>query len=126
MLNVSDLTKEFPTRTGPLVVLREINLSLERGQALAILGPSGSGKSTLLYLLGTLEKPTRGKIVLDNVDPMTLSEPALAEFRNQHVGFVFQDHHLLPQCSVLENVLVPTLARRDRSNDVENIARSLL
>ena len=73
------------------------------------MGPSGSGKSTLLNIIGTLETPTRGRVRVDGVDPFALPEPQLAAFRNRHVGFVFQDHHLLPQCSVLENVLVPTL-----------------
>src|SRR5205814_5599259 len=108
-LEVSDLGKDYPTRSGPLSVLRGVGLTLERGDALAVTGPSGSGKSTLLHLLGTLDRPTRGTVRLDGQDPFALPEPQLADFRNRHVGFVFQDHHLLPQCTVLENVLIPTL-----------------
>jgi lipoprotein-releasing system ATP-binding protein len=109
-LAVSQLNKSFPTRGGELAVLRGIDLTLETGAALAVLGPSGSGKSTLLHILGTLDRPTSGRVTLDGQDPFALAEPELARFRNRHVGFVFQDHYLLPQCTVLENVLVPTLA----------------
>ncbi len=126
MLTLTNLGKDYPTRSGPLTVLRDVSLSMQRGDALAVLGPSGSGKSTLLHLLGTLDRPTSGTVTLDGVDPFVLDEPALADFRNRNIGFVFQDHHLLPQCSVLENVLVPTLARRDRPADIETWARQLL
>ncbi|MBI1830586.1 MAG: ABC transporter ATP-binding protein, partial [Planctomycetes bacterium] len=98
------------TRGGELSVLRDVNLTMQSGEALAILGPSGSGKSTLLYLLGTLDRPTSGTYKLGDQEPFLLSDAELAHFRNQSIGFVFQDHHLLPQCSVLENVLIPTLA----------------
>lgn len=108
-LVVEHLAKDFPTRAGPLWVLRDISLTLDRGDALAIVGPSGSGKSTLLHILGTLDRPTNGQIALDGANPFELPEPQLADFRNRKVGFVFQDHHLLPQCTVLENVLIPTL-----------------
>ncbi len=126
MLTITNLGKDYPTRSGPLTVLRDVSLTMHRGDALAVLGPSGSGKSTLLHLLGTLDRPTNGTVTLEGVDPFTLDEPALADFRNRNIGFVFQDHHLLPQCSVLENVLVPTLARRDRPTDIEIWARQLL
>ncbi len=126
MLTITNLGKDYPTRSGPLTVLRDVSLSMQRGDALAVLGPSGSGKSTLLHLLGTLDRPTSGTVTLEGVDPFALDEPALADFRNRNIGFVFQDHHLLPQCSVLENVLVPTLARRDRPADIETWARQLL
>jgi lipoprotein-releasing system ATP-binding protein len=109
-LSVLDITKEFPTRTEPLVVLRGCSFALARGENLAILGPSGSGKSTLLQIVGTLDEPTSGRVQLGGDDPFQLSEPRLAKFRNERIGFVFQDHHLLPQCTVLENVLIPTLA----------------
>ena len=112
-LRVQHLAKEYPTRGGVLNVLRDVCLDMERGDALAIMGPSGSGKSTLLHILGTLDRPTRGDVRLEGRDPFALSERELADFRNRHVGFVFQDHHLLPQCSVLENVLIPTLVARD-------------
>jgi lipoprotein-releasing system ATP-binding protein len=109
-LSVSNLGRTYPTRSGELVVLRDVNLVMNPGDAAAILGPSGSGKSTLLQILGALDRPTAGKMTLGAVDPFALGEDALARFRNKHIGFVFQDHHLLPQCSVIENVLVPTLA----------------
>ena len=126
-LVVTDVSKDYPTRTGPLSVLRGVNLSLSRGEALAVMGPSGSGKSTLLHMLGTLDPPSAGRIALEGTDPYTLPEHELAAFRNRRIGFIFQDHHLLPQCSVLENVLVPTLVNRDTSpTDTESYARQLL
>src|SRR5471032_3204791 len=109
-LILQNLCKSYPTRGGDLSVLRDINLTLQDGEALAILGPSGSGKSTLLYLLGTLERPTSGTYKLGEQEPFALSDRGLAHFRNRSIGFIFQDHHLLPQCSVLENVLIPVLA----------------
>ena len=108
-LQVRDLCKDYPTRSGPLSVLRHLSFDLGPGESLAVMGPSGSGKSTLLYILGTLEQPTSGSVRLADRDPFRLPERELADFRNRHIGFVFQDHHLLPQCSVLENVLIPTL-----------------
>src|SRR4051812_36807796 len=125
MLIVDQISKDYPTRSGPLSVLRDVSFTLKPGECMAVLGPSGSGKSTLLHLLGTLDRPTQGKITLAGVDPFTLDEPQLADFRNKQIGFVFQDHHLLPQCSVLENVLIPTLARQDRIAG-EDTARQLL
>ncbi|MCS7021519.1 MAG: ABC transporter ATP-binding protein [Gemmataceae bacterium] len=125
-LVVDGLGKDYPTRSGPLVVLREISLTLRPGDALAIMGPSGSGKSTLLHILGTLDSPTRGRVTLQGVDPFALSHRELATFRNRHIGFVFQDHHLLPQCNVLENVLVPTLVSDRAPADNERRARLLL
>jgi lipoprotein-releasing system ATP-binding protein len=125
-LQVHELCKDFTTRSGPLAVLRGIRLELQRGQALAIMGPSGSGKSTLLHILGTLDRPTSGSVSVDGRDPFSLAEKELADFRNRHIGFVFQDHHLLPQCSVLENVLIPTLVHRDGTGGMEKRARELL
>jgi len=126
-LSVANLTKDYPTRSGALQVLRGIDLKLERGEALAVTGPSGSGKSTLLHILGTLDRPSGGRVTLDGEDPFALTEPQLADFRNRRIGFVFQDHHLLPQCSVLENVLIPTLVNKaDRAVDVEKWARELI
>lgn len=126
-LEVTHLGRDYPTRGEPLCVLRDVTFQLGAGESLAVMGPSGSGKSTLLHLLGTLDRPTRGMIRLDNQDPFALPEPQLADFRNQNVGFVFQDHHLLPQCSVLENVLIPALVNhRAQSSDVEQWARQLL
>jgi lipoprotein-releasing system ATP-binding protein len=125
MLEVVNLTKEYPTPRGPLSILNDISLTLRRGDAVAIMGPSGSGKSTLLYTLGALEPPTSGTIALDGQDPFQLHEKSLAAFRNQKIGFVFQDHCLLPQCSVVENVLTPTLIAHNNSGYLER-ARSLL
>ena len=112
MLDVSQLTKTYPTARGPLPILADVSFSLSRGDAASIMGPSGSGKSTLLYILGALEPPTSGKVTLDGADPFALDEQKQAAFRNSQVGFVFQDHLLLPQCTVLENVLLPTLVGR--------------
>jgi lipoprotein-releasing system ATP-binding protein len=125
-LYVSHLCKDYPTRSGSLSVLRDITLELQPGEALAVMGPSGSGKSTLLHILGTLDRPTSGTVRLDGKEPFTLSERELADFRNRHIGFVFQDHYLLPQCSVLENVLIPTLAGARGQADAEAWARQLL
>ena len=109
-LLVTGVTKSYPTRAEPLEVLRGVTFELSAGENLAILGPSGCGKSTLLYIIGTLDAPTSGRVSLGGSNPFELSEPRLAAFRNHKIGFVFQDHYLLPQCSVLDNVLVPTLA----------------
>jgi lipoprotein-releasing system ATP-binding protein len=96
-------------------VLNGVSLSIKRGEAAAIMGPSGVGKSTLLYIAGGLERPTGGRVTLDGSDPHRLGEKELAEFRNRKIGFLFQDHCLLPQCSMLENVLVPSLVASDRA-----------
>ena len=126
-LTVANLSKEYPTRSGTLTVLSNVSLALEEGQALVVMGPSGSGKSTLLQIIGTLDSPTAGTVSLDGVNPFGLAEPALAAFRNRHIGFVFQDHHLLPQCNVLENVLIPTLVAEDGDRATfEKEARRLL
>jgi lipoprotein-releasing system ATP-binding protein len=109
-LVVENVVKEYPTPAEPLRVLTGVSLTLRCGENLAILGPSGSGKSTLLNIIGSLEPPTSGRIFVGNQDPFTLNESELAVFRSQRIGFVFQEHHLLPQCTVLENVLVPFLA----------------
>lgn len=109
MLNVDSVSKEYAGPAGTVRVLDGISLSLKLGDAISIMGPSGSGKSTLLSILGAMEAPSSGKVTLDGADPFSLSEPDLAKFRNSKIGFVFQDHCLLPQCTVLENVLVPTL-----------------
>lgn len=109
-LEVVDLYKEFDSRGEKLSVLRGLDVSLNAGENLAVIGPSGSGKSTLLHVLGTLERPTKGTVRLTNTDPFALADAELAAFRNKRIGFVFQDHHLLPQLSVLENVLLPALA----------------
>jgi lipoprotein-releasing system ATP-binding protein len=125
MLEIADITKEYPAPGGALTVLSHVSLTLKRGDAIAIMGPSGAGKSTLLYIAGGLEPPTSGHVTLDGSDPYRIGEKELAEFRNQKVGFLFQDHCLLPQCSVLENVLIPTLVLKERS-EYPDRARELL
>ena len=125
MLNVSHLSKEYPGPAGALAVLSDVSFSLEPGDAAAIMGPSGSGKSSLLYVLGALEPPSSGTVTLDGRNPFQLSPDGLAAFRNRSVGFVFQDHCLLPQCTVLENVLVPTLVAEDDGGDAKR-ARDLV
>jgi len=109
MLQVAHLSKDYPTPRGALAVLSDVSFSLAAGDAAAIMGPSGSGKSSLLYVLGALEPPSSGTVTLDGQDPFQLPPARLAAFRNRSVGFVFQDHCLLPQCTLLENVLIPTL-----------------
>ena len=125
MLEAESIHKWFPTRAGRLVVLRDVSLTLAAGESAAIMGPSGSGKSTLLNILGTLDTPSQGRVTLDGCDPFGLVEAELARFRNRRIGFVFQDHHLLPQCSVVENVLLPTLADRQGQSEIAR-ARYLL
>jgi lipoprotein-releasing system ATP-binding protein len=125
VLVADKLRKDFPTPRGPLPILEDLSFTLDPGQSLCIMGPSGSGKSTLLYTLGALEPPTSGTIALDGQNPFQLDEKAIAAFRNQKIGFVFQDHCLLPQCSVVENVLTPTLIANNHS-DYLGRARSLL
>jgi lipoprotein-releasing system ATP-binding protein len=125
MLEARGLRKDYATPNGPLAVLQDVDLTLAPGESLCVMGPSGSGKSTLLYILGTLETPTAGTVTLGGRSPFALTEPDLAAFRNASVGFVFQDHCLLPQCTVLENVLAPTLVARNREGH-EARARELL
>ncbi len=125
MLLAENLGQRYPTRAGELVVLRDVSLRVEPGRSAAIVGPSGSGKSTLLNILATLQPPTAGRVRLDGVDPFSLGPAELARFRNRQVGLVFQESHLLPQCSVLENVLLPTLAGNSGGDAVAR-ARELL
>lgn len=126
MLTVSHLFRSFPTVDGNLTVLKDLSFTLMPGESMAVLGPSGSGKSTLLNILGAVDTPTSGEILLNGINPFTLSPTKLALFRNHNVGFLFQDHHLLPQCTVLENVLIPTLAAGSASSDDVIRARKLL
>jgi lipoprotein-releasing system ATP-binding protein len=107
VLEAKNIHKEYRMPGGNLQVLSEIDFVLRNGESASIIGPSGSGKSTFLYILGALEPPTSGSVSLSGQDPYTLTQKDLAAFRNRKIGFVFQDHHLLPQCSVLENVLIP-------------------
>ena len=125
-LELSDLTRDFPTRGEPLQVLKGVNLQVSAGETLAIVGPSGCGKSTLLHILGTLDIPTSGTMILDGTDPFQLDEQSLARFRNQNIGFIFQDHHLLPQLSVLENVLIPAIANGRPNADCVERAHQLI
>lgn len=125
MLKVDKVSKAYPTPAGPLAIVSDVSLELPQGSAVSIMGPSGSGKSTLLYMLGALEPPSSGTITLDDQDPFVLDAKQLAAFRNQRIGFVFQDHCLLPQCSVIENVLTPTLVST-MNGAVDERARNLL
>ena len=125
-LRASYITKSYPTAGDPLTVLTDVSLDLKGGDSVAIVGPSGSGKSTLLQILGTLDSPDSGTVSIDKTDPFSLNENELANFRGQHIGFVFQDHHLLPQLTVIENVLVPTLASGSPSAEQFQRASELL
>ncbi|HSU55068.1 MAG TPA: ABC transporter ATP-binding protein [Candidatus Dormibacteraeota bacterium] len=114
-LQLVDLSKSYmtPGGSGALAILDHVSLEVSKGESLAIVGPSGSGKSTLLQIIGTLDRPTTGQVLLDGRDLSALDSNQLAAVRNREIGFVFQAHYLLPQCTVLENVLVPTLAKVD-------------
>ena len=125
-LELVEISKEFPTRGEPFQVLEGVNLQVAQGDNLAIVGPSGCGKSTLLHIIGTLDAPTSGSMRLGEVDPFELDEQALARFRNQNIGFIFQDHHLLPQLSVLENVLIPAIAEGRPDQDCVQRAHELI
>ena len=115
-LVIENLSRNFETAAGVLSILKDVKLSLQTNEAIAITGPSGSGKSTLLYIIGTLDEPTSGSVSILGENPFTLSAKQLAAFRNKNIGFIFQDHHLLPQCTVLENVLIPTLTGEGTPN----------
>jgi lipoprotein-releasing system ATP-binding protein len=112
LLRLASVSKRYdaPDKPEALTVLEDVSLDVARGESLAIVGPSGSGKSTLLHIMGTLDRPTSGSVTLEGRDLSALNDQQLAAVRNQQIGFVFQAHYLLPQCTVLENVLVPTLA----------------
>lgn len=125
-LSVQKLSKSYSTSSGPLEILRDVDLQMNRGDSLAVTGPSGSGKSTLLYILGTLDQPSGGAVRIQGQDPFVLAPEPLAQFRNRQIGFVFQEHHLLPQCNVLENVLIPALAGTGAGPTEEARARKLL
>jgi lipoprotein-releasing system ATP-binding protein len=125
LLKVENISKDYPAPDGKLQILSDVSLSLSPGDAVSIVGPSGSGKSTLLYILGALEPPSSGTVSLDGRNPFQLKQKELATFRNEQIGFVFQDHCLLPQCSVIENVLTPTLVAAKKNNYAER-GRDLL
>ena len=128
LLQLENVSREFPSTEGgePLPVLRRLSLDVVSGESLAVIGPSGCGKSTLLNLIGTLDKPTDGSITFDGRDLGGLDDHELAELRNREMGFIFQSHHLLPQCTVIENVLVPTLAPGSATTADKERARRLL
>jgi lipoprotein-releasing system ATP-binding protein len=130
MLELVHVAKKYdsPGDKQGLSVLKDITLKVEPGRSLAVVGPSGSGKSTLLNIMGALDHPTGGQVLFDGRDLAVLGEKELAQIRNKQIGFVFQLHHLLPQCTVLENVLVPTLADRKRpgTKEVSDRAEHLL
>ncbi|MFA7160230.1 MAG: ATP-binding cassette domain-containing protein, partial [Kiritimatiellia bacterium] len=126
MLALEHVSKTYPAPAGQsLQVLKDVNLAVMPGQSVAIVGPSGSGKSTLLNIIGALDSPAGGKVLLEGRDLAALDEKARSEIRNRKIGFVFQQHHLLPQCSVLENVLVPALVAPG-ARGAERRARELL
>ena len=128
LLLLENISREFPSAENgePLRVLRGLSLEIGPGESIAIVGPSGCGKSTLLNIIGTLDQPTTGKVTLDGQDLNTLDGNALAMLRNREIGFIFQSHHLLPQCTVMENVLVPTLAHGQATAADEERGRRLL
>ncbi len=125
-LIVHNLCKEFKSAAETIRLLEGVELTMNSGENLAVVGPSGCGKSTLLYILGTLDQPTSGQISLDGLDPFSLNAIELAKFRNESIGFVFQDHLLLPQLTVTENVLLPSLATKSPTADVTERARELI
>jgi len=130
MLELVHVGKTYPSvgNEGGAHVLKDVTLKVEKGRSMVIVGPSGSGKSTLLNIIGALDHPTKGQVLLDGRDLAGLSETELARIRNRQIGFIFQLHHLLPQCTILENVLVPTLAdgKRPPLDDVRERAVDLL
>ena len=129
LLEINNVTKTYPFASGGTdrYVLKDLNLTVESGDTLAVVGPSGSGKSTLLNLIGGLDVPTSGSVSFQGQNLNNLDDKALALFRNQEIGFVFQLHHLLPQCTVIENILIPTLPfkKGDQPSDAESRAEAL-
>jgi len=126
VLDATGVSKHYAGPSGPVAVLSGVDLRLAAGESLSIVGPSGSGKSTLLHVVGALDPPSAGTVRLDGIDPYALGDRGLAAFRNRRIGFVFQDHHLLPQCTVLENVLVPTLVAEGHAAAYRRRALELL
>ena len=128
LLQLENISREFPSAENgePLRVLRGLSLEIDHGESIAIVGPSGCGKSTPLTIIGTLDQPTTGKVTLDGQDLNTLNGNAWAALRNRKIGFIFQSHHLLPQCTVMENVLVPTLAHGQATATDEERGQRLL
>ena len=126
VLKVDDLSKEYPSSAGPVRVLDNVSFELKSGQRMIVMGPSGSGKSTLLSILGVLEDPTKGHVSLDGVDPFDAVPAGRAEYRNNQIGFVFQEHHLMAGCSALDNVVLPALATGVVTQKIETRGRELL
>ena len=122
MIEVKNIHKSF----GTLEVLKGVDLTVEKGEIVRIIGKSGAGKTTLLQIIGTLDKPDAGKVVIDGVDVFALNETALADFRNRHIGFIFQFHQLLPEFNALENVMMPALIARVPEKEAEKRAMQLL
>ena len=122
MIEVKNIHKSF----GTLEVLKGVDLTVEKGEIVSIIGKSGAGKTTLLQIIGTLDKPDSGKVVIDGVDVFALNETALADFRNRHIGFIFQFHQLLPEFNALENVMMPALIARVPEKEAEKRAMQLL
>jgi lipoprotein-releasing system ATP-binding protein len=126
LLGVTDLCKSFGTGAGKVEVLKGITLKVAAGETIALVGASGAGKSTLLHVMGTLDRPTSGKVLFDDNDVFQLNDKALARFRNRSIGFVFQFHHLLPEFSALENVMMPLLISGMKRDEAEKVAAALL
>jgi lipoprotein-releasing system ATP-binding protein len=126
LIEVADLSKSFGTKAGKVEVLKGIDLKVAAGETIALVGASGAGKSTLLHILGTLDRPTSGKVLFDGEDVFRRSDASLAQFRNSAIGFVFQFHHLLPEFSALENAMMPALISGMKKTEAEPIARKLL
>ncbi len=122
MIEVKEIEKSY----GSLQVLKKVSLSIENSKVVTIVGPSGAGKSTLLHIIGTLDKPDRGEVVIDGVNLNSLSDDKLAEFRNRHIGFVYQFHHLLPEFTALENVAMPALIAGKSRKEAFKRAQELL
>mgnify|MGYP001164579822 CR=1 FL=1 len=129
IIRVQDLTKTFvigEQQERKLFVLRGVNLSLQRGEILAIVGASGAGKSTLLHIMGTLDRPTSGRVLYDETDVFTMNDDQIAQFRNQQIGFVFQFHHLLPEFTAFENVAMPAFIMGKSTSQVKDRVMELL
>ena len=122
MIDIKGITKSF----GNLQVLKGIDLHIDKGEVVSIVGPSGAGKTTLLQIIGTLDKPDKGSVMIDNTDVSQLSEKRLADFRNQHIGFVFQFHQLLPEFTALENIMIPAFIAGKSRHEARERAEELL
>lgn len=126
MIEARDLTKIYKTPGSEVVVFRDINFEVRKGSLVAVIGPSGAGKSTLLHLLGGLDTPTRGSVIFNNENIFEWGSQELARFRNRHIGFVFQFHHLLPEFTALENTVMPRLIRGEERSRIEVLATGML